>query len=233
MNKQNKKHDRDKVKLVPSCSETGGWVVPLHANRLPKMAFALQRYHLIITRKIEWQSLVVPMVSAAERLFLLLVLSVVVELWAKAPLARTFHVSQNSQMLFVRSWILGALLLQVLSAVFSHLWLYLVIWCLSCSRKCIKIANEQNISKFQCFHMAGELLSRFDGSVWWGLQIFCFFSWELSFWRHKCGKDSFCCSHQSRVSEHWGAQEIFQRCLQVKDAFQTDRKNKLLWASRS
>lgn len=173
------------------------------------------------------------MVSAAERLFLLLVLSVVVELWAKAPLARTFHTSQYSQMLFVRSWISGAPLLQVLSAVFSHLWPYLVIWCLSCSRKCIKIANEQNSSKFQCFHMAGELLSRFDGSVWWGLQIFCFFSWELSFWRHKRGKDSFCCSHQSRVSEHWGAQEIFQCCLQVKDAFQTDRKNKLLWASRS
>lgn len=76
---------------------------PLHSNHLPKMAFALQRYHLIITRKIEWQSLIVPMVSAAERLFLLLVLSVVVELWAKAPLARTFHMSQYSQMLFVRS----------------------------------------------------------------------------------------------------------------------------------
>lgn len=93
MNKQNKKHDRDKVKLVPSCSEMRDelWdnTGPLHTNHLPKMAFALQCYHLIITRKIEWQSLIVPMVSAAERLFLLLVLSVVVELWAKALLART------------------------------------------------------------------------------------------------------------------------------------------------
>lgn len=128
----------------------------------------------------------------------------------------------------MRSWISGVPLPQVLCAVFLHLWPYLVIWCLSCSRKCVKIASKQSISKFQCLQTAGELLSRFDSSVWWGLQIFRFFSWELSFWMHKCGKNTFCCSHQSNLWALGGSGE-FPLVLAGEGCIPNGRKNKLLY----
>lgn len=56
----------------------------------------------------------------------------------------------------------------------------LVIYCLSFWGKRIEIASQQTINRFLCLQIAGELLCRFDSSVWWGLQTVIFFLAENS-----------------------------------------------------